>query len=335
MRTLWASRAFPSVVYGLIVACLPSAGARADSVEALAAAARPIEWVHMEGGCFHLGADGVYPEEGPPTQVCVDPFSIAVHEITVAQFAAFVADTGHVTAAENGWSDKGPRGEAVDVPAGSFIFEPRGRMRTLVDWWQYREGAYWLRPDGDQMLGPKNAQEPVVHVAFGDAEAFAAWAGGRLPQEAEWEFAARAGARPANASNTEQAPANTWQGLFPVHNAKSDGYAGVAPVGRFPADAVGLHDMIGNVWEWTASPYFPRHGLEEDRARGGAGHPDGFDPAQPGRPVRVLKGGSYLCARSYCYRFRPAARQAQDRDLATSHIGFRIVRTRPAVKPSD
>ncbi|MGF1455547.1 MAG: formylglycine-generating enzyme family protein [Alphaproteobacteria bacterium] len=318
-----------------ILASLAGFEVRAEAVEALAASARPIQWVDVKGGCFRLGEDGVYPEEGPPTEVCVEPFSLATHEITVAQFAAFVAATGHVTAAEKGWSDKTPRGETVDVPAGSFIFEPRGRMRTLVDWWQYREGAFWLSPLGETSLGPAEAQNPVVHVAYGDAEAFARWAGGRLPTEAEWEWAAVSGAK-ADEAKTDDPQANTWQGIFPVQNTKADGYAGVAPVGSFGPDALGLHDMIGNVWEWTASIYYPRHGLAHESAAEGPGahHPDGFDPGNPGRPVRVLKGGSYLCARSYCYRFRPAARQAQDRDLATSHIGFRIVANQASVKPS-
>jgi formylglycine-generating enzyme required for sulfatase activity len=167
-----------------------------------------------------------------------------------------------------------------------------------------------------------------VHVTREDANAYANWIGGRLPTEAEWEYAARAGLDgqiygwddAETLALSERA--NTWQGIFPIANTATDGYDGIAPVGSYPPNAYGLYDMIGNVWEWTDEPYFSTHDYESEPAL----RKNGFDPSQPGIAVGVIKGGSFLCARNYCYRFRPAARQAQDLAFGTSHIGFRVVR---------
>ena len=164
---------------------------------------------------------------------------------------------------------------------------------------------------------------PVVHVTFSDAQAFANWRGRRLPTEAEWEYAAQGGDLTSTASPvTEDPDANYWQGIFPVLNTAEDGYEGPAPVGCFTANLLGLHDMIGNVWELTSSVYLPNHSFEGDSPFA----VNGFDPNQPGVPVFVIKGGSFLCARNYCYRYRPEARQAQDALLGSSHVGFRTVR---------
>ncbi len=295
----------------------PSGGPALGPANELARAARPHEWAALPAGCVRLGEDGLYPEERPVTEVCVEAFEMTAHEVTTAQFAAFVAATGHVTDAERGWE-----GEEA-VPPGSFVFEPKGKLRTLADWWRFAPGASWRRPQDGAAGGPDVLRRPVVHVTFADAQAYAAWAGGRLPTEAEWEYAARHGTPPSRLRTIAPEAANTWQGLFPVNNTQADGYAGAAPVGRFPANGAGLHDMLGNVWEWTASVYYPSHRPGPGQER----YPDGFDRQHPGRPVQVLKGGSYLCAPSYCARYRPAARHAQDRTLSTSHIGFRIARS--------
>jgi len=276
-----------------------------------------------------MGEDALYPEEGPPTETCVEPFEIAPYEVTNAQFGRFVEETGYVTRAERGWGADEPDGPGIDLaPASAVFVQPKGARPATNSWWRLVEGASWRNPSGASDAPPLRDDDPVVHITREDAEAYAEWAGGRLPSEEEWEFAARAAPNGevspwADAEySASQARANTWQGVFPVRNTNEDSFAGVAPVGSFPPNAFGIHDMIGNVWEWTASPYAPSH-TERDRTIAGA---RGFDPGQPQVPVGVIKGGSYLCADNYCARFRPAARQAQDLAFGTSHIGFRIAR---------
>ncbi len=294
----------------------------------LAESAEGIQWVEVTGNCFTMGDDRIYPEETPPRQACVEDFSMAKHEITNAQFALFVLETGYETRAERGWRVADEDWPGPETPAGSFVFFASENPRSMNDWWQFVPGANWLRPQGDAPLDVRFASFPVVQIVYEDALAYAGWAGARLPNEAEWEYAARGGldgevyswAAAEDAAIEDKA--NTWQGVFPIADTGDDGFVGIAPVGSFPANGFGLFDMIGNVWEWTDSAYYPSH--EDARWRGARN--DGFDPSQGDRPVRVLKGGSFLCSDSYCYRFRPAARQAQDLALGTSHIGFRVVR---------
>jgi len=207
------------------------------------------------------------------------------------------------------------------------------------------KGADWRHPYGP---GSINVQDhhPVVHVCFSDALAYAQWAGKDLPTEAEWEFAARGGLDGAEfAWGDEFTPggvqmANTWQGEFPLQNLNQDGYERTSPVKAFPANGYGLHDMIGNVWEWTADWYAARHEADAPKAccipenpRGG-GEEGSYDPRQPDVPIprKVIKGGSHLCAPNYCRRYRPAARHAEAIDTSTSHLGFRCVRRIPIVK---
>lgn len=296
---------------------------------AAAEEAAELVWIDVPGGCFQMGETRVYREEGPVQEACTEPLQMTATEITNAQFAAFVEATGYVTRAERGWRADEPDGPGLDVPPGSAVFSPPSGDRGRGDiWWQLVEGANWRVP-----LGPENSTEliadaPVVHVTLEDAAAFADWAGGRLPTEAEWERAARGGhdGKLLTWEDNEEADAtpmaNTWQGIFPIHDLAADGFAGVAPVASFPPNDFGLYDMIGNVWELSATPYAPSYS-DADRARS---QPAGYDPSQPGIPVVAIRGGSYLCATSYCYRFRPAARQAQDIAFGTSHVGFRIVR---------
>ncbi len=286
-----------------------------------------VRWVKLAGGCFTIGDKPLYPEERPSREACVGPFEMTSTEITNAQFTAFTEATGYLTRAERGWQAHEPLGPGVALPPGSAVFTlPDGGTQRELDWWRMVEGANWREPQGP---GSKAvADHPVVHVTREDAEAYAEWAGGRLPSEAEWEFAARASKAGSDSSwsNAEYAAqpsrANTWQGVFPVRNTNEDTFEGIAPVGSFPANSFGLFDMIGNVWEWTATPYAPSR---SDRDAEIAGE-TGFDPGQPGARVGTIKGGSYLCADNYCARFRPAARQAQDLAFGTSHIGFRIAR---------
>jgi formylglycine-generating enzyme len=273
-------------------ACAPAA----EQARAPAACLKPADigrMVALPGGAFPAGDRPVYPEEGPPTQLRVAGFAIQAHEVTNDQFAAFVAATGHVTDAE--------RSAAAGRPgAGGAVFD-----RRTGDW-QIVPGATWRAPDGPGSSIAGRGTEPVVQVSWRDANAYAAWAGGRLPDAVAWEYAAWHGLRDradplSDAFGPDGAPrANSWQGVFPVADTAQDGYAGRAPAGCFPANRDGVHDLIGNVWEWTVTP---------------ADAPGQF----------VVKGGSHLCAPNFCGRYRPAARQAQDADFSTNHIGFRIV----------
>ena len=286
----------------------------------------PIEWITLSAGCYEMGEDRTYREEAPVTEQCVSDFEITAHEITVGQFAEFVEETGYVTRAERGWQADEADGPGIDFPAGSAVFSPNEGAASIVDWWKFDTTASWKQPQGGLSEDAPNPNQPVVQIALEDAEVFAAWAGGRLPSEAEWEYAARGGVQNAlfswgNEETDLSLKANTWNGIFPALNTGEDGYEGVAPVGSYPANGFGLYDMAGNVWELTASPYYPTHEMTEE-----AFGPEGYDPSQPQARVVAIKGGSFLCAKNYCFRYRPAARQGQDVSLSTSHIGFRIVR---------
>jgi len=226
---------------------------------------------------------------------------------------------------------------------GSLVFEKTAGPVDMTDvsqWWHFRLGAHWRHPLGPGSSVDDLGDHPVVHVTHADAEAFAQWAGKALPTEAEWEFAARGGLEDADyAWGDELAPggamlANYWQGLFPFANQMLDGFERTSPVGTYPANGYGVYDLIGNVWEWTADWYATPSVLRGKTGPKccaianprGARRQDSFDPGEAARiPRKVLKGGSHLCAESYCQRYRPAARHAQPIDSATTHIGFRCV----------
>jgi formylglycine-generating enzyme required for sulfatase activity len=302
------------------------------------------DMIQIPGGRFTMGSDRHYPEEAPAHPVQVDGFWIDRTPVTNAQFRRFVEATGHVTFAEIPPDPKDYPGALPHMlRAGSMVFTPPGRpvdLRNWSLWWNFAFGADWRHPYGPDSSLEGLEEHPVVHVAFTDAEAYACWAGKSLPTEAEWEFAARGGLEGAEYAWGEQFTpsgkhmANTWQGNFPNENTLSDGFDRTSPVGSYPANGYGLFDMIGNTWEWTTDWYSSRHPpVAENSCCGVAKNPHGgareasYDPQQPEIriPRRVVKGGSHLCAPSYCRRYRPAARHAQAVDTSMSHLGFRCV----------
>jgi formylglycine-generating enzyme len=294
------------------------------------------ELVDLAGGSFRMGSTSFYPEEAPIHTVTVASFAVERHPVTNAQFAEFVAATGYVTVAEQPIDPAlYPGADPNDLCPGALVFRPTPGPVDLRDWrqwWDWAPGANWRHPfgpDGPDSSAADRADHPVVQVAYPDAAAYASWAGRRLPTEAEWEYAARGGS-PADSSWTyswgdETQPdgllmANVWQGRFPYRNDGALGWVGTSPVGTFPPNGFGLVDMIGNVWEWTATEFSAHHRLD---------HPPKAccAPSGPADPTvnQTLKGGSHLCAPEYCHRYRPAARSPQSQDTATTHIGFRCV----------
>jgi len=278
--------------------------------------------VRITGGTFKMGSEDYYPEEGPVHEASVKSFAIDRYAVTNAQFAKFVAATHYVTDAER----KPDPADYPDIPAdklvaGGAVFVPPDGARRAEDpmaWWQFVPGADWRHPEGPNSgIGGKD-DYPVVQVSYNDALAYARWAGRALPTEEQFEYAARGGLDGKTyAWGDELAPggkyqANNWQGEFPVRNTAADGFVGAAPVGCFPANGYGLYDMIGNVWEWTSSPY-----------------EKGENKAPASRLLRTIKGGSFLCAPNYCRRYRPAARQPQETSFSALHLGFRTVSNEP------
>ncbi len=277
--------------------------------------AAPSGEVALKGGTFVLGARPEHDDEGPPRTVTVGPFSIDRTEVTNAQFAAFVAATGYVTLAERRPDPKlYPGVPASKLNPSSLVFVGAEGLGSgdPSGWWRIVDGASWKHPEGPASTIVGRERHPVVQIAFDDALAYARWKGRDLPTEAEWEFAARAGLDGARYEWGDDKPAagnpraNSWQGVFPAVDTGDDGYkARTAPVGCYPASAYGLSDMSGNVWEWTK---------------------DWYEAPSPNGRSHLIKGGSFLCADNFCYRYRPSARQPGPPDTGSSHVGFRTVR---------
>ena len=299
-----------------------------------------VETISISAGTLLMGSDEFYPEEGPVLEKKIAAFEIDRGPVTNEEFADFVAETGYLTIAEQALDPQDfPDLDEVERAPGAMVFTPtRGRV-DLADWrqwWRWVRSADWRHPFGPDSAIDDRMRHPVVQIAFPDAEAYARWAGKRLPTEAEWEWAARGGLVGARfAWGGDPRPggtlmANTWQGAFPYRNDGAAGWVGTAPVGSFPANGYGLLDMIGNVWEWTSDYWTPRHLPPTWSGPAAQGRTSllAARSAEPGSRItrRVLKGGSHLCAPEYCLRFRPAARSAQAEDTAMTHIGFRCAR---------
>jgi len=333
----------------------PSLDAQVAAAGATARAADPapgppphegMEWI--PGGTFAMGATGFYEDEGPVRQVEVDGFWMDRAPVTVRQFRRFVKATGYVTVAQQPLDPALFPGAAPStlVP-GALVFQgTRGpvRLDDYSAWWAYVPGARWDRPEGQGSDTLTRADHPVTQIAYDDAVAYAEWAGKTLATEAEWERAARGGLEGAAfAWGDEEVPGgvrmtNSWQGEFPWQNTREDGYERTSPVGSYAPNGFGLLDVTGNVWEWTADFFAPRGDGPEERACCAPPprnpvvlSPDrsyreaDVLPGVPPTPRRVIKGGSHLCAPNYCLRYRPAARQGEAVDTATSHIGMRCV----------
>jgi formylglycine-generating enzyme len=297
--------------------------------------------VWIPAGEFLMGSDRHYPDEGPTRRVTIEGFSIDTTPVTNTSFAEFVHYTGHVTVAEVAPNAEDyPGAQPEDLVPGSLVFTmTRGpvRLNDFRQWWSWMPGADWRHPAGpdSDLTGLEN--HPVLHVAYEDAFAFAAWAGKELPTEAEWEFAARGGLDGAeftwgegDPQDTPEPKANTWQGPFPHQNSELDGWTRTSPVGSYEPNGYGLFDMAGNVWEWTSDWYQDRSSQHVHACCAPDGPPtetDSYDSRQPNFriPRRVVKGGSHLCTIQYCFRYRPAARQPQMIDTSSSHIGFRTI----------
>ncbi|MFN3575097.1 MAG: formylglycine-generating enzyme family protein [Phenylobacterium sp.] len=322
----------------LAVALLPLAACQSPATPQACLAAPATDGTHagmvrLAGGTFTMGAAAERAEEGPPRQVRVGAFWIDATEVTNAQFARFVEATGYRTLAERGLSAETYPGLSAAARAPASLVFVGADAKDRGDpgaWWRIVPGADWRHPKGpgSSLRGLEN--HPVVHIAYEDALAYARWRGRDLPTEAEWEFAARGGLEGAafvwGDEKGQAARANTWQGVFPVADTGDDGHAGkTAPVGCFAPNGYGLYDMAGNVWEWTRDWYAP--GLEPAAVieTGGPPQSRARAPGDPGLAKHVIKGGSFLCADDYCYRYRPAARTPGPPDSGASHLGFRTV----------
>ena len=309
--------------------CAPPSGRSAAeaagfavAIPATAQVASRAEAVLIKGGRSFVGVN--YPVipadgEGPERPVKLNDFLLEPCTVTVERFAQFVAATGYRTQAEQfGWS-------SVFVGGGNG---PGQAVGAGLSWWHRVDGASWQHPEGPGSSVAERMDHPVTHVSVVDAEAFAQWAGGRLPSEAEWEHAARGGAQRRRfpwgdeEPDDEQIFCNIWQGQFPRLNTGRDGYEGTAPARSFAPNALGLYNMVGNVWEWTAEPFRIRSVSLKARERNEMARQHG---------ERLLKGGSFLCHKSYCFRYRIAARMGLSADSSASNVGFRTAfAARPA-----
>lgn len=290
--------------------------------------------VLIKGGTFAMGAtDESFTDALPVHAVTVDDFWMDEHEVTNADFEVFVKATGYITDAEKKLDPKlYPGASTEELQAGSAVFSPPNYQVALDDplnWWRYVLGANWKHPFGNDKKAEPNY--PVVHVSYNDAQAYAKWMGKRLPTEAEWEYAARAGIKDQpyywgeELKPNDKWVANIFQGRFPDLDTKEDGYIGLAPVKSYAANAFGLYDMEGNVWEWCSDFYRPDYYKNSEKANP-KGPKDSYDPQEPSLVKRVQRGGSFLCSDEYCNRYKAGSRGKGEVSSASNNLGFRCVK---------
>lgn len=318
----------------------------------------PTGMVWIPGGEFVQGAVPrdrmAMMHEKPAHKVYVDGFFMDIHEVTNGQFSRFVEETGYVTVAEReiDWEEiKGqlppgtPKPHDSILRPGCLVFRKTQtsvpNLQDYSQWWEWKIGANWKRPNGPGSTIEGKEDHPVVHVSFEDAQAYCQWAGRRLPTEAEWEYAARGDREGAiftwgDDIGQLSTHANTWEGEFPVENSMADGFERLGPVKTFPKNAFGLYDMAGNVWEWTAdwyhTGYYGELASKEQMAHNPKGPDRPYNASNPHAREKVIKGGSFLCSASYCASYRISARMATSPDSGMEHLGFRTVLS-PGVAP--
>ena len=349
------------MVFGLVLGCQPDKPAESSGPKVpLPNAGEAVDFdsdamVWLDGGSFEMGFATGERDEQPVHQVKVDGFWIGRHEVTNAEFEAFVNDSKYETIAERKPKPEDfpeiPPAEFAGIKAGSIVFTPPNEdvpiemlknHNAFLAWWKYVPNASWRMPDGPGKTGYQEKMDhPVVHISWYDADAYCKWltkktgVKHRLPTEAEWEFAARGGLKGQEYIwGDKQEPegkimANIWQGRFPRENTEKDGYYSTAPVGKYPPNGYGLFDMGGNVWEWCSDWYMPNY-YSNSPVSNPKGPSESYDPNEPGQWKRVQRGGSFLCTDLYCGSFRPYRRMKTTPDTGMNHSGFRVVAEGPA-----
>lgn len=345
-RNLMYKTLVPVLLLGGLASCQSetesTSSTATDTAPATASAPKPIvantgktdEMAWIPGGSFQMGAED-FADSKPVHIVNVKGFWMDEHEVTNAQFAQFVKATGYRTVAERPLNPQDyPQVPPDQLVPGSAVFTPTPQPVSKdnpLQWWRYVAGADWQHPNGPQSSIKGHENEPVVHVSYEDALAYAKWAGKRLPTEAEWEFAAQGGkGYQTYYWGNELNPggkwmANIYQGDFPHRNTREDGFAEAAPVKTFPANPYGLYDMDGNVWEWCQDFYRPDY-YAQVPGNNPQGPSDSYDPDEPGAVKRVQRGGSFLCSDQYCIRYKAGSRGKGEVTSGSNNLGFRCVR---------